>query len=383
MAPLPEFCVRFASGGPGGGIHVLAQNGGVYLLDPTAGALGLVIRPADYLKPGRGELVALGMAQDGEGRLWIVTNQRIDPGAGAPMQNEVVFYRSTETVDGHPSKLQPWFQTSYPYGVGPYNHGVNHMAFGPDGMLYVNSGARTDGNEAGNGGRYFGGGEVDVTACLWRLDPGAAEPKIEVIALGIRNAFGFAWDGAGRLFTVSNGPDANAPEEMDAIEVGKHYGFPFQFSDWPVQPGMPYPHTPAAPAGLHFTLPVANLGPAGGGGPQELATFDAHSSPAGMVWCGDDFPEPLRGRFLITRFGNLLASPEDVGFDLLTAELAPRGHGGWEARVNTVLAPLGRPIDVIRHGPGRVLILEYTRPTNFKDQLGWLPGRILELSAEE
>jgi hypothetical protein len=29
-----------------------------------------------------------------------------------------------------------------------------------------------------------------------------------------------------------------------------------------------------------------------------------------------------------------------------------------------------------------VLILEYTRPTNFKEKLGWLPGRIIELAPE-
>jgi len=43
---------------------------------------------------------------------------------------------------------------------------------------------------------------------------------------------------------------------------------------------------------------------------------------------------------------------------------------------------LAGPIDVLRIGPGRVLILEYTRASSFKDGLGWLPGRILELSTE-
>ena len=50
---------------------------------------------------------------------------------------EVVIWRSSETADGHPAKMLPWFRTRYPYGVGPYNHGVSHLAFGPDGYLYV------------------------------------------------------------------------------------------------------------------------------------------------------------------------------------------------------------------------------------------------------
>ena len=104
-----------------------------------------------------------------------------------------------------------------------------------------------------------------------------------------------------------------------------------------------------------------------------------------MIWCGHDWPESLRGSFLITRFGNLLgppAAPEDVGFDLLSARLRPRAGGGWEARVTSVLAPLGRPLDIVRTGPGRAFILEYTRPINFRDKLGWLPGRVIELSAD-
>ena len=79
--------------------------------------------------------------------------------------------------------------------------------------------------------------------------------------------------------------------------------------------------------------------------------------------------------------GNLLATPQDAGFDLLRVALrSPRESGRWQAGVSTLLAPLGRPIDVLANGQGKVLILEYTRPTDFKSRVGWLPGRILELA---
>jgi glucose/arabinose dehydrogenase len=169
---------------------------------------------------------------------------------------------------------------------------------------------------------------------------------------------------------------------MDFIQPGKHYGFPYQFADWPVKPGFPYPHTPPPPPGVEFTPPVMNLGPAGGGSSAGLSTFDAHSAPGGAIWCGNDFPAVLRGSFLVTRFGNMLgapAVPEDVGFDLLSVRVDPKVGARVTAHVNTVLAPLARPLDVLALGQGRVLILEYTRPNDFKSKLGSLPGRILEL----
>ena len=83
------------------------------------------------------------------------------------------------------------------------------------------------------------------------------------------------------------------------------------------------------------------------------------------------------------RFGNLIGTGngEDSGFDLL--RIVPERHadGSWTATTTTVLAPLARPIDVHLIGRGRALVLEYTRPTDFKGGQGWLPGRILELRA--
>jgi hypothetical protein len=84
----------------------------------------------------------------------------------------------------------------------------------------------------------------------------------------------------------------------------------------------------------------------------------------------------------VTRFGNLLgapAVPDDVGFDLLAVRVDKTAGSRITAKVTTVLAPLARPIDVLSIGGGRVLILEYTRPIDFKSKAGWLPGRVLEL----
>ncbi len=382
VTQLPDFCTRLAGNGKGK-VYVLGQNGTIYYLDQQAGAVAPIIKAESYLEPRQGDLVALGMTQDAEGRLWFVTNQRVTMEGEKFYQNEVIIYRTSQVIDGQPAAPKIWFKTHYHYGVGPYNHGVSTMGFGPDGYLYVNSGSRTDGGEAGTDSHFYPGGEVEITAGIWRLDPKAAEPKVEMFVHGIRNAFGFGWDGQGHFFSATNGPDFSSPEELDFVEQGKHYGFPYQFSDYPVKPHFPYAYTPEPPPGLEFIPAVENYGPAAGGSKDHpIASFDAHSSPGGMIWCGEDFPAPFAGSFLISRFGNLLgppACPEDVGFDVLCCRLE-KVDGKWQAHMTTALAPLGRPIDLLHNGGAKVLVLEYTRPTNFHEGAGWLPGRILELA---
>ncbi len=388
--PDGEFGTRLAGDGKSSKVYVLTQAGAVWRLDVTAGTLEKVILPSDYLDLSRGGVTVLGITLDHDGALWITSNQELKRGVEYPLNEASIFRTPPIGADGNVGKPQRWFTHTYPHGGG-FNHGISHIAFGPDGMLYVASGARTDGGEKPPNHPDSPAGEVETTACLWRLNPKAAQPTVEIYCRGLRNAYGYAWDPAGRLFTVSNGPDANAPEEMDFIQQGRHYGFPYQFSDWPVELGKPYPHTPPPPPGIQFTLPVFNDGPAGGKG---LSTFDPHSSPAGMIWCGDDFLPPLRGSFLVPRYGNLLGEgrtgiKNDTGFDVLSvrvegmdAAMAPGSTKRMHAHIESVLSELGRPIDTLQIGPGRVLILEYTRPTNFREGLGWLSGRVIELRVE-
>jgi glucose/arabinose dehydrogenase len=109
-------------------------------------------------------------------------------------------------------------------------------------------------------------------------------------------------------------------------------------------------------------------------------TFDPHSCPGGIVYLGDDFPAGYRGTYLLARFGNFLKTPRDhVGFDILRATLSRDAAGRYQAHIHTILAPLGRPIDVHQSGRGKIYILEYSRGT--KNGISFAPpGRILELA---
>lgn len=354
--------VRLAAHPDGEGVLVLTQTGDVWDWRPGGGALSLALQGGN---DGNGS--TLGMTVDGEGRLYLTSNWKNEH--VNPVRCDVTIFRTKAwSKKGGWSKPEPWFETSYPYGIGPFNHGVSCIAQGPDGMIYVTSGSRTDGGEKGTNPAYAQSGESSITACIWRLDPQQSPPKLEIYARGLRNTFGFCWDDTGRMIGTENGPDADPPEELNVIEQGKHYGFPFQFADWTKKP---YPHTPDIPQGVLITKPLRAVKPGGGG----LSTFEPHSCPSGIVWLGEDWPKPLGGSFLAARFGNLLKLDTDVGFDVL--QLRP-DFGAGTVAVSQLAGPLGRPIDVLKLSGHRLVVAEYCRGNSLQAGLG-TPGRLLML----
>ena len=361
--------VRLALKPGGRELFVLSEPGNIWSVDPRSPRLRQVLRGEQYVEPKRGSVGTLGFTFDKAGRLFVTSNRRLD--TKPFVTNEVTIYRSAGART--PFTLEPFVRLIYPWGIGPFNHGVSHIAQGPDGFLYVTSGSRTDGNELGKDPHFFDGGEVEMTACLWRVDPESAKVP-EIFARGLRNSFGFCWNDADEMFATENGPDADMPEELNLIKRGQHYGFPFQFG---ASTNKPYAYTPDASAGVTFTRPVLNLGPGGSLDGTPTSTFDPHSSPAGIIFCGQTFPESLRGTFLVTRFGNLLKRERDVGFDLLQMRVK-KTAAGYEAETKTWLAPLARPIDVLAVN-GALYVLEYSRPLNHKGDVPMLPGRLLEL----
>ncbi len=169
-------------------------------------------------------------------------------------------------VDGFPSE-------SYAF------HQNNGLTFGPDGRLYIGSGATTDHRP-----------ETDPKAArIFSMNPDGSDFK--VFATGVRNPFGLipAPDGKG-FFAVDNGSsgcidtptqidDCNpatmidVPEEVNYITEGGDYGFPNSFGIPPQDSG---------------TIPP-------------MVTLPDHSAPTGIeLYKGDKLPAKYNGRLIVS-----------------------------------------------------------------------------------
>jgi glucose/arabinose dehydrogenase len=194
------------------------------------------------------------------------------------------------------------------------HHGWRYIRFGPDGWLYVGSGAPC--NVCDPPGELF--------AALLRLRPDGSD--LQVFAHGVRNTVGFDWHPATReLWFTDNGrdwlgPDAPPDELNRAPRAGSHFGFPYCDGGTIVDPDFGSGHRCA-----DYVAPERVLG--------------AHVAALGMrFYTGTMFPAEYRGQIFIAE------------------------HGSW----NRVI-PVGYRISLVR--------LQNGRPVSYNTfAKGWLRG---------
>ncbi len=236
----------------------------------------------------------------------------------------------------------------------PYaNHNGGHVAFGPDGYLYVgfgDGGFRDDpGLNGQNGATWLGAMlRVDVDAPVAGrgyavpddnpfIDTAGFAP--EVWAIGLRNPWRYAFDPKGRLLVADVGQDLY--EEVDVVAAGDNLG-------WNVREGRHCfaPKQGCATQGL--VEPIFEYGRAEG-----------QSVTGGVVSLSTRVPA-LAGRYVFGDFvsGRLWALPLPDGVQAVE----PVALGKWPILPSHFARDAAGEVYVVDFGAGRVLRVDAQGP---------------------
>ncbi|MEW8558631.1 MAG: PQQ-dependent sugar dehydrogenase [Candidatus Thiodiazotropha sp.] len=273
--------------------YAVRQTGQVMRFDndPGVSAVQTFIDISDRVDYG-GEKGLLGMAfhPDYADNGFVYLSYTAVPAGGLESRiSRFSLDSATQALD--PGSEQILLTVSQPYS----NHNGGHIAFGPDGLLYIGLG------DGGSGGDPLGHGQNRATllGAMLRIDAGdglggytipADNPfasgggAAEIYAYGLRNPWRWSFDRqAGDLWLGDVGQ--NAYEEVDIIQPGGNYG-------WNLMEGNHcYPASADCDA-TGLTLPVA-----------EYDHTQGISITGGYVYRGSALPQ-LAGRYLYGDYGS-------------------------------------------------------------------------------
>lgn len=221
----------------------------------------------------------------------------------------------------------------------PAMHTSRSIAFGPDGRLYVAIGSSCNVCV-----------EEDARRTTIQVFDGPASNG-RTFAAGLHNAVGFDWDPAtGRMWAGDTGQeqlgDDYPPDEINLIEDGKHYGFPYfhgrsTASTVKELEGAARPVTAAQVVAPAFELP-------------------AHASPMGLTFYrGTAFPEPYRGSMFVAIHGSSQRASGKVGYSVVRVTMKDGRPVASEDFVTGWLSGdtfTGRPAGVVTGADGALYI---------------------------
>ena len=216
------------------------------------------------------------------------------------------------------------------------HHGGKFIAFGPDGKLYVPTGAPCNICEP-NARRY---------ANIARMNPDGSGS--EVFASGVRNSVGFDWQpGTQQLWFTDNGRDALGddvpPDELNhAPQSGMHFGYPYCHGG-----DVRDPEFGSKRSCEEFTAPAQKLG--------------AHVASLGMrFYTGNMFPAEYHNQVFIAEHGSWNRSAKS-GYRISLVRVQGNKAVAYEPFATGWLqgeSPWGRPSDVLVLPDGSLLVAD-------------------------
>jgi Glucose / Sorbosone dehydrogenase len=371
-------------------IYYMSNKADIYQLIIKPGNASGKDRPYTLAKIGGApDLIASGMAFGPDGTLYVMGNVNADNTAQA--------YVYKGKLDAGGKRVWTTLVSTAPYQKSntQFDHAFNGIVISPDGKyLYMNSGSRTDHGEVEDAkGAFPNIREIPLTSAIFRVptdtdnqvlpnDEAQLKSKGYLFADGIRNSYDLTFGPNGDLFGADNGPDADYPDELNWLQEGHHYGFPWRFSNldnavrspdydpakdrllqpefFAVKNGLyrKDPDFPAPPAGVTFTDPIANLGPdadvfrdADGNGydasdlGQPAYSFTPHRSGLGLVFdTAGALGQDLKGDGLMLSWGAAEGNLADQGRDLLDLKLTKVGET-YQVKTTQLVTGFDHPID--------------------------------------
>lgn len=259
-------------------------------------------------QPRSGEVVWIEADRDGDGRSdgrrTLLSD--LNRPHGLALQDGWLYIGETDTIgrvrfDSEAGRISGPLERIVTGLPGDGNHWSRTLGFGPDGWLYVNVGS-------------------SCNVCIEKDERRAAILRFradgsegEIFADGLRNSVGFDWHpSSGALYATDNGRDLLGddfpPCELNRIERGRFYGWPFVNGDGVADPD--YGDTPD---------------PRISGAISPAYAFRAHNAPLGLQFIrGDGLPPIYRDAAIVALHGSWNRTRKD-GYKVITLHFEADG----------------------------------------------------------
>jgi glucose/arabinose dehydrogenase len=317
----------FASGLAGPRLMAISPDGVIYVaLQPKGEIVALPDKDKDG-KADKVEVVATGLTRPhslafNKGYLYIATN---------PAVLRVKYDKGK--IVGTPEKF-----IDLPISTTP--HWTRTIGFDKGGRLFIAIGSSCNVCEDADARR--------TTIQVCKVD--GAAPECRAFAKGMRNAIGFDWDPkTGVLWADDMGQDGLGedfpPDEINRIEEGKHYGFPYFVGNNVPNAGLK--DAKGSLKASEATPPALELPP--------------HVSPIDLrFYTGDKFPSAWRGALLLAAHGSSPTARKDrIGFKVVRIVFKDGKPIGTEDFISGFLKDgqvLGRPAGLITGADGALYV---------------------------